>query len=133
MSDFDWNAHPIVGAADAPQGGAGFSWDDHPIVRTGARIAIAPVQGGTVGHVDLITPRAYGLTVAHGAVPQYTLAVRYKSPLTAPIAKGAEVASLIVRAPGQPIARLPLVAGADVGTGGVIDRLRDGFAGMTRP
>jgi D-alanyl-D-alanine carboxypeptidase (penicillin-binding protein 5/6) len=108
------------------------AWDDYPIVRAGAKIAVAPVQGGTAGHVDLITPRAYGLTVAHGAVPHYTLAVRYKSPLTAPIAKGAQVASLIVRAPGQPIARLPLVAGADIGAGGVIDRLRDGFAGLTR-
>ena len=71
--------------------------------------------------------------MAHGAAAQYTLSVRYKTPLTAPIAKGEEVASLIVRAPGQPIARLPLVAGADIARGGMLDRLRNGFAALFKP
>jgi D-alanyl-D-alanine carboxypeptidase (penicillin-binding protein 5/6) len=106
------------------------AWDLHPIATAGTRIASAPVQGGTARHVDLMVPRDYGLTVPHGAAAGYSLAVRYKSPLDAPIARGSEVATLIVRAPGQPIARLPLVAGSDVARGGVLDRLRDGFAGL---
>jgi len=35
-----------------------------------------------------------------------------------------------VRAPGQPIAHLPLVAGETVATGGALDRLRDGIAAL---
>jgi len=107
------------------------AWDTQPIVTAGTKLGTAHVQGGTARTVTLIAPRGYGITVPHGQVPHYTLAIRYKAPLTAPVAKGAEVASLIVRAPGQPIEHLPLVAGASVGKGGVIDRLRDGFAAMT--
>jgi D-alanyl-D-alanine carboxypeptidase (penicillin-binding protein 5/6) len=107
------------------------AWDSRPIITGGARLGIARVQGGTTRAVHLVTPRSYAIAVPHGATPRYTLAVRYKAPLTAPIARNEEVASLIVRAPGQPIQHLPLVAGEAVSSGGVIDRLRDGFAAMT--
>lgn len=107
------------------------AWDSHPLVAAGARLATAPVQGGTARAVDLIAPRGYAITVPRGEHPRYTLAIRYKSPLTAPIAKDVEVATLIVRAPGQPIERLPLVAASAIGAGGVLDRLRDGFAAIT--
>jgi len=50
--------------------------------------------------------------------------------LRAPIAKGQEIALLVVRAPGQPDARLPLVAADAVPAGGLFDRLRNGFAAM---
>jgi D-alanyl-D-alanine carboxypeptidase (penicillin-binding protein 5/6) len=107
------------------------AWDTRAIVDAGAMPGTAQVQGGTARSVGLVAPRGYGITVPHGEVPHYTLAIRYKAPLTAPIVKGAEVASLIVRAPGQPIEHLPLVAAQSVGAGGVVDRLRDGLAVMT--
>jgi serine-type D-Ala-D-Ala carboxypeptidase (penicillin-binding protein 5/6) len=106
-------------------------WDSHPIAAAGTHVGHATVQGGTARSVDLVTPRGYALVVPHGQALQYSLAIRYKAPLTAPIAKGQEVASLIVRAPGQPIEHLPLVAAQAVGSGGAWDRLRDGFAAMT--
>lgn len=108
------------------------AWDSHPIVGAGAKLGTAPIQGGTARSVDLIAPRGYSITVPHGEAPHYTLAIRYRAPLTAPIARGDEVASLIVRAPGQPIERLPLVAARDVRVGGALDRLRDGFAAMVK-
>ena len=107
------------------------AWDTRPIVNVGAKLGTARVQGGTTRSVALIAPRAYGITMPHGETPHYTLAIRYKAPLTAPIAKGEEVASLIVRAPGQPIEHLPLVAAEAIAAGGVLDRLRDGVAAMT--
>jgi D-alanyl-D-alanine carboxypeptidase (penicillin-binding protein 5/6) len=107
------------------------AWDTRPIVDAGAKLGTALVQGGTARGVALVAPRSYGITVPHGETPHYTLAIRYKAPLTAPIAKGEEVASLIVRAPGQPIGHLPLVAAASVAAGGMADRLRDGLAVMT--
>ena len=104
------------------------AWDSHPIAGSGVKLGAAVVQGGNARSVDLVTPHAVALTVPHGQSPQYTLAIRYKSPLVAPIAKGEEVASLIVRAPGQPIEHLPLVAARDVAVGTTTDRLRDGLA-----
>ncbi len=107
------------------------AWDSHPIAPAGASLGTARVQGGTVRSVNLVVPHAYAIATPHGVPPQYTLAVRYKAPLTAPIAQGAPVASLIVRAPGQPIQHLPLVAARAIASGGVFDRLRDGLAAMT--
>lgn len=106
------------------------NWDSHPILRAGARLGTAPVQGGAQRSVDLVAPRGYALAVPHGTAPRYTLAVRYKGPLAAPIAQGQEVATLIVRAPGQPMERLPLVAARAVPAGGVFDRFRDGLLAL---
>jgi D-alanyl-D-alanine carboxypeptidase (penicillin-binding protein 5/6) len=106
------------------------AWDTRPLVAAGARLGSARVQGGTARTLSLVAPRDYGLTVPRGEAPRYTLAIRYKAPLTAPIAKGEEVASLVVRAPGQPIAHLPLVAGEAVPAGGAFDRLRNGLAAL---
>ena len=58
------------------------------------------------------------------------MVIRYKGPLRAPIAKGDSVATLVVRAPGQPEAQLPLVAAEAVGKGGVVSRLRNGILAM---
>ena len=104
------------------------AWDSHPIVGAGAKVGTATVQAGNARSVDLVTPHSYALAVPHGEAPHYTLAIRYKTPLIAPIAKGEEVATLIVRAPGQPIERLPLVAGSAIAAGTATDRVRDGFA-----
>ncbi len=104
------------------------AWDSHPIVGAGAKVGTAIVQAGTARSVDLIAPHGYALAVPHGEAPRYTLSIRYKTPLIAPIAKGEEVASLIVRAPGQPIERLPLVAARNVAAGDTVDRVRDGLA-----
>ena len=106
------------------------AWDSHPLLAAGHVVAHAPVRGGTMTSLDLVTPQGYAVTVPRGARPQYTLSVRYRTPLTAPIAKGQEVATLVVREPGQPTAHLPLVAGQGVARGGVLDRLRDGFASL---
>ncbi len=106
-------------------------WDSIPLVGAQTRVGEAPVQGGSSRSVTLVVPRSYSLAVPHGEATHYTLAIRYKGPLTAPVAKGEEVATLVVRAPGQPIAHLPLVAGEGIAVGGAIDRLRDGFLAMT--
>jgi D-alanyl-D-alanine carboxypeptidase (penicillin-binding protein 5/6) len=108
------------------------AWDSHPIAGAGAKVGTATVAGGTMRSVDLVTPHGYALTVPHGEVPHYTLAIRYKTPLVAPITKGEDVASLIVRAPGQPIERLPLMAARDVPVGNAMDRLRDGIAALAQ-
>jgi D-alanyl-D-alanine carboxypeptidase (penicillin-binding protein 5/6) len=130
----------VVGGYDRPADRArqardflewGFAaWEAHPLFASGARIGAAQVQGGEQRAVDLVAPHALALTVLRGASARYTLAVRYKGPLRAPIARGDPVATLIVRVPGQPEAQLPLVAAEAVPAAGWLARLRNGVLAM---
>ena len=104
------------------------AWDDKPLVAAGARLGEAQVQGGATASVPLIAPRAYYATLAKGTKAQVAMTITYKGPLKAPIAKGAEVAMLELRMPGEPEVHLPLVAGQEVKAGGVIGRLQAGLA-----
>lgn len=107
------------------------AWDSHPIVAAGAALGTVAVEGGRQARVALVAPAAYTLTVPHGGPARYTLAVHTRSVLIAPIAKGQDIGTLVVRAPGQPIARLPLVAAEAVPAGGFWARMRDGWAHVT--
>lgn len=106
------------------------AWDTKRIFAKGAKVGTATVQGGEEGEVTLLAPHDFGVTTPRGAASRYTLAIRYKGPLKAPIHKGEPVASLLVRVPGQPLQVLPLVAGNDVAKGGVFARLRSGALGL---
>lgn len=130
----------VIGGYDRPQdrardGAALLEWgfaafDAQPLFRAGDHLGSARVQGGAAPSVDLVAPHPLALLLPHGQRAKPTLTIRYKGPLRAPIAKGQDIATLIVRAPGQPDARLPLVAGETVPAGGALDRLRNGFAAM---
>lgn len=106
------------------------AWDTQPLFSKGATVAFATVQGGAERAVPLVAPRWLTVTVPRGAQMPYTLSVRYKGPLKAPVAKGETIASLLVRVPGEPVHVLPLVAGASIPRGGLADRLRNGVLGM---
>lgn len=107
----------------------GFSaWEDKPLVAAGTKLASAQVQGGTVGSVDLIAPRDMFATMPAGASAPASLRVIYNGPLVAPIAKGTPVAELEVRLGGAAPVRLPLTAAQEVEKGGVMDRVKFGFA-----
>lgn len=106
------------------------AWTAQPLFEQGATLGMAQVQGGQERTVPLIAPRPLSITAANGTTPQYTLSVRYKGPLKAPIAAGETVASLLVRVPGEPVRVLPLVAGASVPKGGLASRMRDGALQM---
>ncbi|MDE2570093.1 MAG: D-alanyl-D-alanine carboxypeptidase [Sphingomonadales bacterium] len=106
----------------------GFSaWQARPLVEQGAVIGDARVQGGVARSVSLVAPRRYFTTMPMGQAAKPVVTFRYKGPLRAPIAKGQEVAALVVREPGRPEAILPLVAGEAVGKGGALARVRDGM------
>lgn len=105
------------------------AWEGKPLLAAGTPLGSARVQGGTATQVPLVAPRDMLLTLPKGeAAPQATMRVVYNGPLAAPIAKGTPVAELEIRLGDAPPARLPLTAGADVAKGGVVDRLRYGFA-----
>jgi len=106
------------------------AFEAHPLFAAGARIGEASVQGGEARRVELVAPHPLALTLPRGTGARYTLSLRYKGPLRAPIAKGDEVASLIVRVPGAGETRLPLVAAEAVPAAGTLARLRNGLLAM---
>ena len=130
----------VVGGYDRPKVRAlesraflewGFAgWDAQPLYAAGARIGQAQVQGGMTRTVGLIAPNPVALTLPHGAHARYSLAIRYKGPLKAPIAMGEPIATLIVRAEGQGEEHVLLVAAQAVPKGGLLSRISDGFAAL---
>ncbi|MCY1671732.1 D-alanyl-D-alanine carboxypeptidase [Novosphingobium sp. SL115] len=130
----------VLGGYDRPNARAeqsrlfmewGFSaWAAQPLFAKGAAVGNAVVQGGEARNVALVAPRPLSVTMPRGETARYTLSLRYKGPLKAPIAKGETVASLLVRVPGEPVHVLPLVAGEAVAKGGPLARLRNGALEM---
>lgn len=106
------------------------AFEAHPLYASGARIGTAKVQGGEAREVGLVAPHPLALTLPRGAAARFTLSVRYKGPLRAPIAKGDEVASLVVRVPGEGETHLPLVAADGVAQAGTLARLRNGILAL---
>ncbi len=93
------------------------------IAKTGKRVAEAEVWMGDAATVGLVPAEDIARLIPITAQNSITAEVVYSGPLQAPIAKGAEVAELVVRIPGLPDARVPLVAEADVAKGGFGTRL----------
>ena len=110
----------------------GFSaWQTRHLFAAGATVGEARVQGGAARRVPLIAPLAYSVTYpADGSAPPVKLTLRYEGPLRAPLAKGAEVATLRISTPGEPPRDLPLLAGSSTGVAEPVDRLRNGLFGL---
>ena len=94
-------------------------------------VAKAQVQQGASRRLPVVAPLAYYLTLGRGErAGDVRLAVRYRGPLRAPLRRGAQVAELVISAPGQPPRKLPLVAERSVAPAGVLARLRNGLLGI---
>ena len=93
------------------------------VAKSGTRVAEAAVFMGDAARVGLVPAEDVRLLIP-GAVQEGLQAeVVYSGPLTAPIAKGAQVAELVITVPGLPEHRIPLVAETDVGRGGFLTRI----------
>lgn len=90
------------------------NFDTRTLFADGARIASARVQQGGVSKVGLAARGPVRISVPKGLDPRVTLTLRYEGPLQAPIAKGEQVAELIVEINGMPEHRVPLVAREEV-------------------
>jgi D-alanyl-D-alanine carboxypeptidase (penicillin-binding protein 5/6) len=101
-----------------------------PLFATGALVGQARVQAGEARTVGLLAPGGIRVTVVRGTRPSTTATIRYRGPLTAPIAKGTEVALLEIAVAGQVVNRVPLVAATDIAKAGPFDRLVNGVAGL---
>ncbi|MEY4983405.1 MAG: hypothetical protein RIR62_1671 [Pseudomonadota bacterium] len=93
------------------------------LATAGTRIAEAEVFLGEADSVGLVPAEDVRLLVPARVQDGVKAEVIYTGPLTAPVAKGTQVAELIVQVPDLPDARIPLVAEADVPRGGFGKRL----------
>ena len=100
------------------------AWTDKPLFNAGAKVGNAKVQMGSSSEVPLVAPRDLAVSVPAGLSTGTTsMKIRYDGPLMAPIAKGQEVAQLIVTTSDTPPQVVPLVAGEDVGRAGFFERI----------
>jgi D-alanyl-D-alanine carboxypeptidase (penicillin-binding protein 5/6) len=100
------------------------AWQDKPLFKAGAKVGTASVQMGSSSKVPLVAPHDLAVTVPAGlATGTTSMKIRYDGPLMAPIAKGQEVAQLIVTTGDTAPQIVPLVAGEDVGRAGFLGRI----------
>jgi D-alanyl-D-alanine carboxypeptidase (penicillin-binding protein 5/6) len=101
------------------------AWQAKPLFQAGAKVGAARVQLGSSSEVSLVAPRNLAVTVPAGLVSggATSMKIRYEGPLVAPIAKGQEVAQLVVTTGDTPPQIVPLVAGEDVGKAGFFGRI----------
>lgn len=99
------------------------AWQTKPLFAAGARVGEADVQLGSESQVPLIAPKPIAVTFPAGlTVGDPRLKVRYNGPLKAPIAKGQQVAELVVTLPDGTVQRTPLAAGEAVEEAGFFGR-----------
>jgi len=107
------------------------AWQAKPLFQQGAKVGTARVQLGSSSEVPLVAPRNLAVTIPAGLSTGATsMKIRYQGPLTAPIAKGQEVAELVITTGDTPPQVVPLVAGEDVGRAGFFGRIWLGFKSL---
>ena len=94
------------------------------VAKAGTRLAEAPVHMGDAETVGLVPAEDLRMLLPALAQDGLKAEVVYQGPIAAPIAKGTELAELVVTVPGMPEHRVPLVAETDVGKGGFVVRLK---------
>jgi D-alanyl-D-alanine carboxypeptidase (penicillin-binding protein 5/6) len=100
------------------------AWTDKPLFKAGAKVGTAQVQMGSSTEVPLVAPRDLAVTIPAGLSSGATsMKIRYDGPLMAPIAKGQEVAQLVITTGDTPPQVVSLVAGEDVGRAGFFGRI----------
>jgi len=102
------------------------AWQDKPLFKAGAKVGAASVQMGSSSEVPLVAANDLAVTVPAGlslTSKPTTMKIRYDGPLMAPIAKGQEVAQLVITTGDTPPQVVSLVAGEDVGRAGFFGRI----------
>jgi len=99
------------------------AWQSKPLFKAGQQVGSAEVQLGSSSRVPLVAPRDLAVTVPAGFLASEPKArIRYAGPVKAPIAKGQQVAELVVTTGDLPPQVTPLVAGEAVGAAGFFTR-----------
>ncbi len=90
----------------------------------GEVVTDAEVWLGDTGSVNLVIPKDVMVTVPRASSQALEVKVVYQGPIPAPIAKGKEVAKVVITGKDLEPIEIPLQAAADVGRLGYIGRLK---------
>lgn len=93
----------------------------------GETVEVAPVHLGVKKEVALVSPKDVVFTMPRAWRRTARVAVRYTAPVSAPVQRGAVLASLEVSGQGVPATTLPLVAAEDVPQLGFVPRIFEGL------
>jgi serine-type D-Ala-D-Ala carboxypeptidase (penicillin-binding protein 5/6) len=100
------------------------AWQSRPLFAANATVGSASVQLGSEEEVPLVAPRPIAVTYPAGlAGGEPKLRISYQGPVKAPIARGQQIAELVVTTPDGTVQRMPLVAGEGVEEAGFFGRL----------
>ncbi|MEQ6332429.1 D-alanyl-D-alanine carboxypeptidase family protein [Sphingobium sp. MK2] len=106
------------------------AWKAQPLFKKGAVVETAEVQLGSATTVPLVAPHNMAVTLPRTASSNIKVKVVYTGPIKAPIAKGQQIAQLIVQTPDTPPQVMPLVAGEDVAEAGLFGRIWNGMKSL---
>jgi D-alanyl-D-alanine carboxypeptidase (penicillin-binding protein 5/6) len=106
------------------------AWKAQPLFKKGQTVETAAVQMGSATSVALVAPQNLAVTLPRTASANVQVKVVYTGPIKAPIAKGQQIAQLIVQTPDTPPQIMPLVAGEDVAEAGIFGRLWNGLKSL---
>ena len=98
------------------------SFRNYTLFESGAEVETADVWLGEESTVPLVAEREIAITLPRASRRGLKVSVVYEGPVPAPIARGAEIAKLVIAAPDFETVEVPLVAGADVGRAGAFGR-----------
>lgn len=93
------------------------------VVTKGKSIASAEIWMGSDDHVDLVAEEDVSLLLPTMSPGGIKAEVVYTGPIEAPVAKGQQLAELIIQPDGLPEIRVPLVAANKIDAGGFLDRM----------
>lgn len=106
------------------------AWKAQPLFKKGQTVETAEVQLGSATSVPLVAPQNLAVTLPRTASANVQVKVVYTGPIKAPIAKGQQIAQLIVQTPDTPPQIMPLVAGEEVTEAGLFGRLWNGMKSL---
>jgi len=106
------------------------AWKARPLFHNGETVATARVQDGNSQSVGLVAGSDIYAVIPRESSAKISLNVVYRGPIEAPVAKGAEVAELVISVEGMDPGRVPLRAAATVRKAGPMDRLWNGLMNL---
>jgi len=98
-------------------------FDNYKLFAAGEKVIDADVWLGNAITVPLLIERGVKITLPRKARREMKVAVRYNSPIPAPIRKGDRLATLVIEAPDFKTMEIPLISGAQVDRLGLFGRL----------
>ncbi|MCP5373557.1 MAG: D-alanyl-D-alanine carboxypeptidase [Hyphomicrobiales bacterium] len=96
---------------------------NYALFKGGETVMDANVWLGSQGTVPLLIADDLVITLPRQARKNMKVVVRMAEPIPAPIAKGSQIATLVIKAPGTEDREIPLVAGGEVEQLGFVGRL----------